>query len=75
MVPLDTNVIHYKQLLVTGTTRQTLAQLQKSLDLISENVIRVGDLITSVHPIDAVRNAISMASNGRGLKARIAFDL
>jgi L-iditol 2-dehydrogenase len=75
MVPLDTNIIHYKQLLVTGTTRQSLAQFQKSLDLIGENVIRVSDLITSVHPIDAVRTAISMASNGRGLKARIAFDL
>ena len=75
MVPLDTNVIHYKQLLVTGTTRQSLAQFQKTLDLISERVIRVSDLVTSVHPIDAAREAISMASNGRGLKARIAFDL
>jgi L-iditol 2-dehydrogenase len=73
VVPLDTNLIHYKQLLVTGTTRQSLRHFQKTLDLITEGVLRVEDLITSVQPLSAIKTAITKAAEGGGLKARIAF--
>lgn len=73
VVPLDTNLIHYKQLLVTGTTRQSLRHFQKTLDLITEGVLRVEDLITSVQPLSAIKTAITKATEGGGLKARIAF--
>lgn len=72
-VPLDTNVIHYKQLLVTGTTRQSLRHFQKTLDLIASGVMPVEDLITSVHPISEVKVAIANAMTAKGLKSRIAF--
>ena len=73
MVPLDTNIIHYKQLVVTGTTRQSLRHFQKALDLVAAGALEVEDLITSTHPLDQVADAIRNAANGRGLKARIAF--
>jgi len=73
VVPLDTNIIHYKQLLVTGTTRQSLRHFQKTLDLVSARVINVDDLITSTHTIDEAREAITQATAARGLKTRIVF--
>jgi L-iditol 2-dehydrogenase len=74
IVPLDTNLIHYRQLVVTGTTRQSLRHFQKTLDLIATRAIDVEDLITSTHPIDDIEVAIANAANGRGLKTRIAFE-
>jgi L-iditol 2-dehydrogenase len=75
VVPLDTNIIHYKQLLVTGTTRQSLRHFQKTLDLISSGVIEVDDLITSTHSIADAEAAITQATATRGLKTRIAFEV
>lgn len=73
-VPLDTNLIHYKQLLVTGTTRQSLRQFQKTLDLVTEGLVEVEDLITSVHSIDEAPAAMRGASLATGLKTRIRFE-
>jgi len=72
-VSLDTNLIHYRQLLVTGTTRQSLRHFQKTLDLITEGVLRVGELVTSSQPLSEIKTAITNASNGTGLKSRIVF--
>ncbi len=73
VVPLDTNIIHYRQLLVTGTTRQSLRHFQQTLDLISGGVIRIEDLITASYPIAEARAAIIGAMAARGLKTRLAF--
>jgi L-iditol 2-dehydrogenase len=73
VVPLDTNLIHYKQLVVTGTTRQSLHHFQKALDLVSARQIEIEDLITSTHPLENIAEAIGNAATGQGLKARIAF--
>lgn len=73
VVPIDTNIIHYKQLLVTGTTRQSLRHFQRTLDLITSGVLAVEDLITSTHTIADARAAIANAMAAKGLKTRIAF--
>jgi len=73
VVPLDTNLIHYKQLLVTGTTRQSLRHFQKTLDLITEGILNVEDLITSTQPLAEIKTAIANAARASGLKTRIAF--
>jgi L-iditol 2-dehydrogenase len=75
IVPLDTNLIHYRQLLVTGTTRQSLAHFRKMLELVADRKIEIEGLITSTHPMADVTVAIANAANGRGLKTRIAFDV
>jgi L-iditol 2-dehydrogenase len=73
VVPLDTNIIHYKQLLVTGTTRQSLRHFQKTLDLVSSGVMQVEDLITATYSISEAAAAITGAMAARGLKTRIGF--
>lgn len=74
VVPLDTNIIHYKQLMVTGTTRQSLAHFQKVLDLITDQVIEVESLVTSTHRLNDLEKAIDGVAQATGLKARISFE-
>jgi L-iditol 2-dehydrogenase len=74
-VQLDTNLIHYKQLLVTGTTRQSLRHFLKTLDLIANDLIEVEDLLTSKHPIAEVEEAIQKAVSASGLKAGLVFGI
>lgn len=74
VVRLDTNEIHYKQLLVAGTTRQSLRQYRKCLELIDSKAIDIRPLITSKGSIDAVKQAILEARSGIGLKRAITFD-
>lgn len=73
VVPLDANIIHYRQLIVTGTTRQSLRQFQATLALVSDGVLRLEDLITSTHQIEETEKAIAAMATASGLKARLAF--
>ena len=73
IVPLDTNLIHYRQLMVTGTTRQTLRQFQAVLELVSDRALRLEDLVTSTHQVEQAELAISEMAAARGLKARLEF--
>lgn len=73
VVPLDTNIIHYRQLTVTGTTRQSLRQFQAVLALVCDRVLRLDDLITSTHRVEETAVAIASMSTARGLKTRIEF--
>lgn len=75
LVQLDTNLIHYKQLLVTGTTRQSLRHFQKTLDLIAADLVEVEDLLTSTHPISEIEEAIENAATASGLKSRVVFGI
>ncbi len=68
-------MIHYKQLVVTGTTRSSLTQFRKTLELISENLVYVNDLITGRFEVNNIAEAIVNAQNGIGLKNMIGFDL
>lgn len=74
VVSLDTNEIHYKQLIVAGTTRQSLRQYRKCLKLIGDRAVDVSRLITAVSPIDDVVKAVTDAGNGIGLKRALVFD-
>jgi L-iditol 2-dehydrogenase len=73
-VSLNTNLIHYKQLLVTGTTRSNLAQFRTTIQLIANGLIEVKDLITSRSPIEGIQETIENVSKGIGLKSTIYFD-
>lgn len=73
-VSLNTNLIHYKQLLVTGTTRSNLAQFRTTVQLIADGLIEVKDLITSRRTIEGIQETIENVSKGIGLKSTIYFD-
>lgn len=73
-VPLDTNLIHYKQLIVTGATRASLSQFRKVISIIANGLLNVKDLTTATFNINQIQQAISNAERGIGLKNMIAFD-
>jgi len=73
-VSLDTNEIHYKQLLVGGTTRQSLRQYRKCLELIGENAVDLKGIITGRSPLEEVEDAIKEVKQGFGLKKAIMFS-
>src|SRR5439155_27233851 len=75
VVPLDTNLIHYRQLMVTCTTPQSLRQFQAVLALVSDRVLRLEDLVPSTHPVEQAELAISEMAAARGLKARLRFPV
>jgi L-iditol 2-dehydrogenase len=73
VVPLDTNLIHYKQLIVTGTTRASMRQFRTVLSLIGHGVLSVKDFVTDTFDIAEIQQAFAHTSQGIGLRCMIAF--
>lgn len=73
-VPLNTNIIHYKQLIVTGTTRQNLRQYREVLGLIASQQLVVSDLISSQSQLEDLPQTIQQIARGQGLKSSITFN-
>ena len=73
IVPLDTNVIHYKQITVTGTTRQSLAHYRQCLRMLGSRRLSLRGVVTAAFPLDRAREAFATAARGEGLKS--GFEL
>jgi L-iditol 2-dehydrogenase len=72
-VSLDTNIVHYKQVTISGTARSSLSQFRATLALIASGALAVSDLITSTSPLDAIKDSFQQVMQGRGLKNVIEF--
>ncbi len=72
-VALDTNIIHYKQVTITGTSRQNLAQYRQTLALIASGRLVVKDLVTMSTPLEQLRASIENVIQGKGLKNVVEF--
>jgi len=70
---LDTNQIHYKQLIVSGTTRSSLEQYRKALDFIAKGIVDLDSLVTDRYRIEDVKTAFENAAAQKGLKQAIVF--
>jgi L-iditol 2-dehydrogenase len=73
-VSLNTNLIHYKQLEVTGTTRQSLSQYRRTLRLVACGRINIQDLISSRTTLEEIQSALDNISQARSLKSAIFFE-
>lgn len=71
---LDTNLIHYNQLIVTGTTRQSLRQFRKTLKLIENKLIDTQKLISHTYSLKDLGNAIVKMKNREGIKHAVVFE-
>jgi len=71
IVPINTNIIHYKQLHITGATKANIDMVYKTLNLIESGVLPVGELITAHFPLRDLKAALEYAGSGQGLKAII----
>lgn len=73
-VPIDSNAIHYKQLIVSGTTRASLTQYRKTLRFISNGILNVKPLVTARMPLEKIADAVGNATVGAGLKNVIIME-
>jgi len=70
-VELDTNLVHYKELVVTGTTASTNAECRDALELILDGRVDAASLIDARFDLDAAAEAFDLAGSGRALKVVI----
>jgi L-iditol 2-dehydrogenase len=70
-VELDTNLIHYKELVVTGTTANTNEDCRRAVALITEGRIDTAALIGARVPLAEAERAFEAARGGRVMKVVI----
>ena len=73
-VALDTNLIHYRQITVTGTSRQSLRQYRVTLGLIGSGRLDIRDLVTRSSSIRDIHASFEQVMQGKGLKNVITFS-
>jgi hypothetical protein len=67
-VELDTNLIHYKELLVTGTTACTTEDCREALELVLSGAVDTAQLVTARRPLAEAAEAFAAARSGEQLK-------
>jgi len=72
-VELNTNLIHYNGLIVTGTTGASLADYERSLNLIVNKKIDTKSVISKRFKVSEIKEAFDYAMSGNGLKTLIEF--
>jgi L-iditol 2-dehydrogenase len=68
LVPVDTNKIHYKQLMVTGTHGSNKVHFNKAVQLIENGKIDVEKYITAMYNLNDISKAFESAKNLCNLK-------
>lgn len=68
-LPLDPNLIHYRQLRVTGSHDYTPHHFTTALKLIQYGIIRVEPLISHRFELDSIREAFETTAGRSGLKS------
>lgn len=70
-ISLDANLIHYKELIVTGTTGCSTNDCRRSLEIISSGAVDLAPLISARFSLDRATEAISAVRAGNVLKVAI----
>lgn len=70
-VPLDTNIIHYKELFICGSHGCMPRHHQKAVDLIADGVINVKQYISHRFTLDQAREAFAAAEGRSGMRVVI----
>lgn len=72
-VPIDTNLVHYKQLSLHGSTRASLLQYRKLLEFVQSGRLDLKKIITATYSLDQIDKAFEAARNAVGMKHVIVF--
>ena len=71
VVELDTNAIHYKELVVTGTTANTTEDCRRALELVLGGSIDTAALVSRSYRLAEADEALAAAGSGEALKVVI----
>lgn len=72
-VPIDTNLVHYKELYLTGSTRSSISQFRKTMEFVSQGLLNLEGIITDRYPLSDIMTAFENARLAKGLKHVITF--
>jgi L-iditol 2-dehydrogenase len=67
----DSNLVHYKELMIVGANGSTPKQNAEALRLIAAGAVPVADLITDRLPLENVHDAIESVQSGNSIKVMI----
>jgi L-iditol 2-dehydrogenase len=67
-IALDPNVVHYKQLILTGSHDFTPHDFTTALKLIEYGIVKVKPIISHVIPLDDIASAFETVADRKGLK-------
>ncbi len=70
-VELNSNLVHYKQLMITGTTGSNVRQYRASMNLIAAGKIRLDGLVSATLPVDQIREGIERSKAGQEMRLLI----
>jgi L-iditol 2-dehydrogenase len=73
-VPLNTNLIHYKQLHIQGCTRQSISEYRLCRKLVSSKQIPLNLIMSDTYPPEQYKEAFEAAAAARGLKHVFTFE-
>lgn len=68
-VTLNTNLIHYKELIVLGTTGSSMSDYYKALQIIASGKINAKALVSAAFNVEDTGRAFEFAAAGKGMKA------
>jgi L-iditol 2-dehydrogenase len=68
---VEANLIHYKELEVTGSANSRRADYQTALQLIESGRIKVEAMVTNRFPLRSAHEALDKAASGEGIKIAI----
>ena len=72
-VTLPTNIIHYRQLAIHGSTRANVDQLRSVAKMVMAGNLDLGKLVSKTFPLDQFLQAVEYAKKAEGLKTVITF--
>lgn len=68
LISLDSNIVHYRELIITGTTANSTEDCREALDLVTSGAIETGRLISHRWPLHGSARAFAAARSGQSLK-------
>ena len=70
-IPVDSNLIHYREIRLTGSHGSTNKENSEALEMIVGKKLAIGDLITDTFSLDEICRAFIYADSRRGMKVSI----
>lgn len=68
MVTIDSNLVHYKELILAGANGSTPEHNRRALELMASGRVEVRDLLTHEVPLSDVKKAIELVLGGEAIK-------
>jgi len=68
IIKINSNIIHYKQIILTGTTGQTVLHFKKSMEMLISKKIKVNNLVGKIFNLKEAEKAFKEALSKKSLK-------